>query len=241
MQVSIIVPAYNEEARIAGTLARVLDHFGAANGDWEAIVVDDGSRDATADRVRAMAGALPQLRLVQHPTNRGKGGAVRTGMLQACGELVLMTDADLSVPIETFPRFAAAVADGADVAIGSRRLPGSRIVVHQAPVREWMGHVFTHLANAVLGMTLSDFTCGFKVFRREAARALFGAQRMDDWSYDAEVLYRAQRGGWRIVEVPVEWTNRADTRVRTTRAAVRSFLALLCIRAMPVERRVTRG
>jgi dolichyl-phosphate beta-glucosyltransferase len=240
IRVSVVVPAYNEVERIAQTIACIVEHFAVSDAGWELIVIDDGSRDGTGDRVQALSESIPQLRLLRHRTNRGKGAAVRTGVLAASGELVLTSDADLSVPIETFDRFAAALATGADVVIASRRLPGARILVRQRRVRESMGWAFTRLANAVLGMRLSDFTCGFKLFHADAARALFGAQRRDDWSFDAEILYRAQRGGWRIVEVPVEWTNRPDSRVRTTRAAVESFVALLRIRAStakgPVER-----
>ncbi|MBI3779562.1 MAG: glycosyltransferase [candidate division NC10 bacterium] len=231
LRLSVVIPVYNEERCIATTLAQVARYLGEQATDWELVVVDDGSTDATRDRVLAEMDKQPQLRLLQHDTNRGKGAAVRTGVLNACGELMLVTDADLSVPIESFDRFEAAMANGADIAIGSRRLPGACIEVHQPRVREFMGQIFTFLANAILGMHLSDFTCGFKVFRRLAAQALFAAQRRDDRSYDAEILYGAQRDGWRTVEVPVRWANVAGSKVRPVHAAVLSLLGLLQIRA----------
>jgi len=207
---SVVIPAYNEALRLPATLARVREHLAARGASHEIVVVDDGSSDATADVARA-AGDL--VRVLRHEPNRGKGYAVRRGMLTATGERRLMTDADLSTPIEDLARLEAEIDRGIDVAIGSRAVAGARIEVHQPAYREAMGRLFNVLVQALLLPGLADTQCGFKLFTAAAAETAFRACRLDGFSFDVEALYVARRRGLRIAEVPVVWRNDAATRV----------------------------
>jgi dolichyl-phosphate beta-glucosyltransferase len=205
------------------------------------VLADDGSTDGTAGIVEALAAelALP-VRVLPSPTNRGKGNAVRRGMVAARGALVLMTDADLSTPIEELERLVAAIETGADVAIGSRKMAGAQIEEHQPFLREAMGRVFTWLTRLFV-VDVSDVTCGFKLFRREAAHAVFAQVTLDDWSFDAEALYLTRRLGFTMVEVPVRWRDAAGTKVRRGRDAVQSAVGLARIVVNRARGRYTAG
>ena len=229
-ELSVVVPAFNEAARIAGPLRRVDRHLAAHHPRSELIVVDDGSTDDTAGVVARLAAELAvPVKIIGDGPNRGKGHAVRRGMLAARGESVLMTDADLSTPIEELDKLYAAIRQGADVAIGSRKMAGAVIEERQPILRESMGRAFTWLTN-LLVVDVSDVTCGFKLFRREAALAVFSRATLDDWSFDAEALFLVRHLGLSLVEVPVRWHDVAGTKVRRGRDAVRSALSLLRIR-----------
>ena len=209
-RLSVVIPAFNEAGRLPATLARVREHLAGRGVAFELIVIDDGSTDATTDAARAVP--FP-IQVMRHAVNRGKGHAVRTGMLAASGALRLMTDADLSTPIEELGRLEAALDQGFDVAIGSRALAGSRIEVHQPAYREAMGRLFNRLVQALLLPGLQDTQCGFKLFTAAAASTAFGACRLDGFCFDVEALYVARRRGLRIAELPVVWRNDAATRV----------------------------
>jgi dolichyl-phosphate beta-glucosyltransferase len=228
---SVVIPAFNEAARLPATLARVRAYLAGRGTDFEIVVADDGSRDATAALAEA-AGA----RLVQSATNRGKGHAVRHGMLAARGARRLMTDADLSTPIEDLALLEQALAAGADVAVASRALAASRVEVHQPALRELSGRVFNLLVRALLLPGLADTQCGFKLFTAEAANEAFARCRIDGFSFDVEALYVARRLGRRVVEVPVTWRNDAATRVTLARGVL-AFADLLRIRANAVAGR----
>ncbi len=230
---SIVIPAYNEEHRLPPTLARIVAWIGEQDFACEVVVVDDGSRDATADAARrALAGVAH--RVLVHETNRGKGAGLATGMTDARGEYVLMTDADLSTPIEELPKFLAVHATGIPVVIGTRKTKGANVIRHQSPLRERMGRVFTLLSNLLVCPGITDFTCGFKCFRADACREIFSRQREEGWAYDTEVLYLARRLGFEVREVPVSWTNDPSTRVRLLRDAAGSFMGLLRIRGRAI-------
>jgi len=205
---SVVVPALNEEDRLPRTLERIVSHLGRRHEGFELVVVDDGSRDRTAERAKA-AGAT----VLRNETNRGKGYAVRRGMLAARGARRLMTDADLSTPIEELERLCARMDEGHDVVIGSRALPGARIEVHQPWYRENMGRLFNLFVRALAVPGLTDTQCGFKLFSESAARDVFSSARLDGFSFDVEVLFLARRKGYRIAEVPVVWRNDAASRV----------------------------
>jgi len=225
-ELSVVIPAYNEAARIAAPLRRLAAHLATAHPTSEIVVVDDGSTDDTVRTVTALAAELPlPVRILRSAMNRGKGHAVKVGMLDAHGELVLMTDADLSTPIEELAKLLAAIRAGADVAIGSRKMAGAVIEEHQPALREAMGRVFTWLTQ-VLVVNVSDVTCGFKLFRRDAAHAVFSRATLDDWSFDAEALFLTRRLGFTLVEVPVRWKDAAGTKVNRGRDAVRSAIGL---------------
>ena len=222
---SVVVPALNEEDRLPRTLERITSHLGRRGGAYEVLVVDDGSRDATAARAEA-AGAV----VLRNDGNRGKGFAVRRGMLAARGARRLMTDADLSTPIEELDRLSARMDEGCDVVIGSRAMAGARIEVRQPWYRENSGRLFNLFVRALAVPGVRDTQCGFKLFSAAAARDVFSAARLDGFSFDVEALFLARQKGYRIAEVPVRWRNDAASRV----SLVRGFLAfpdLLRIRA----------
>jgi dolichyl-phosphate beta-glucosyltransferase len=226
----VVIPAFNEQTRLPPTIHAVENYLRESNRRTELIIVDDGSSDQTAEAVDGMIQAGLRLHLLRHDRNLGKGAAVRTGMLAATGRLVLFTDADLSTPIADVERLIAALEGGADVAIGSRALDRSLIEVHQPWIRDRMGRVFNLFVQAILLPGLKDTQCGFKAFRRAAARDLFGATLSDGFEFDTEVLYRARRSGLAIREIPVHWRNSPDTRVNALLDSPRMLLALFRIR-----------
>jgi dolichyl-phosphate beta-glucosyltransferase len=205
---SVVIPAFNEAERLPRTLGRLADYLRAFGHAHEVLVVDDGSSDATAERARA-AGAT----VLRNDRNRGKGHAVRRGMLEARGQRRLMTDADLSTPIEELQRFLETMDRGFDVVIGSRAVPGANIEVHQPWFRENMGRLYNLFVRALAVPGLHDTQCGFKLWSAAAARDAFAAARLDGFSFDVEALYLARKRGYRIAEVPVTWRNDAATRV----------------------------
>jgi dolichyl-phosphate beta-glucosyltransferase len=228
---SIVIPAFDECERLPASLARIAEHLGAERGAVEVVVVDDGSADDTAGAAeRAGAAHGLSLRVLRHAPNRGKGFAARRGMLDARGAAILLTDADLSVPIEHLGAFRDRLAAGARVVSGSRHAPGARIAVHQPAFRERLGGAFRGLAARLVAPGISDFTCGFKLFAHDAAREIFGRQRLWGWGYDVEILFIARRCGIAVEEAPVEWRDDRRTRVRLWRDAPRSLLDLLRIR-----------
>jgi len=207
---SVVVPAYNEAGRLPATLARVRAYLQGLGREHEIVVVDDGSTDTTAQVARA---AGDDVRVLRHAPNRGKGYAVRRGMLAATGARRLMTDADLSTPIEELTKLEAEIERGFDVAIASRAVAGARVEVHQPVYREAMGRLFNVLVQGLLLRGLADTQCGFKLFTARAAEASFTPCHLDGFSFDVEALYVARRRGLRIAEVPVVWRNDTASRV----------------------------
>jgi len=231
VDLSIVVPAYNEEHRIAPTLARLSAHLASQAMSWEIVVVDDGSRDATCAVVEAAMARIANLRLVRQTPNRGKGAAVRRGMLEARGQIRVMSDADGSMPPEQLPRLLAPIlACTADIAIGSRYAEGARSNIKQP----WYRIAWSRLANLVIQRSLvpgvRDTQCGFKAFTAETARALFGVGRIDGWAFDLEILALARRTGFAIAEVGVEWTDDRRSRVNPLRDMWKVMREALTIR-----------
>lgn len=228
---SIIIPLYNEEHRLPKTFAAI-ERFARQSPvtSFEVVFVDDGSRDATAQIIREFCLRFPSARLIQHKKNRGKGAAVRTGMLAARGAWRLFADADMATDLSEFQKFIPFLSSGAPVLIGSRRISGAEVMVHQPRLREIMGGVYTALANWFTGAGVSDFTCGFKCFSGNAAHAIFPRSRIERWSYDAEILFLAHCLGYAIQEVPVVWKNDGATRVRLWKDTPRAFFDLLLMR-----------
>lgn len=228
---TVLIPAYNEEKRIAGTIDKLRGYFDSLGLAWDLLLVDDGSSDATVEVVRKKLADFGKFKVLSHRSNMGKGAAVRTGMLAASGDYVIFMDADFSTPIEEFGKFRPLIAQGLPVIIGSRKMPGALVEKHQPFAREFFGKGFTFLSNLMLGTSYSDFTCGFKCFRRDAARRICGLQRIDNWSYDAELLFLAEHLGYGAREVPVRWINDPNSRVRLFRDIATSFYGLLRISA----------
>jgi glycosyltransferase involved in cell wall biosynthesis len=228
---SIVIPAYNEESRLPATLDRILSWIeSGALGVREILIVDDGSSDRTAAVAEEFADKYPTVRVIRNPGNRGKGYAVRNGMLKAQGEWILYTDADLSAPIEEAAKlYSAATTQGAAVAIGSRALDRSLVAVHQSAFREYSGRFFNVMMRLVTGLPFHDTQCGFKLYRADAAQAIFSRQQLDGFSFDVEDLYLASRLGLKTVEVPVRWSNVEGTKV-SLRQGIKSFTDLARIR-----------
>jgi dolichyl-phosphate beta-glucosyltransferase len=231
LDLSIIVPAYNEEYRLPKTLDCIVAYLQARPYRAEIIVVDDGSSDATTALVNVYSRKHAEMRLVSNGTNRGKGFSVRHGMLEAHGEIALFTDADLSTPIEEADKLLATLRDRVfDAAIGSRALDRTLIAVHQSMIREQAGIFFNRMVRWIMGIGYSDTQCGFKAFRRERCGIIFEQQRIEGFGFDPEILFLAKRHGLRVAEVPVRWSHDAGTKVNVIADGIRMFLELLLIR-----------
>ncbi|MDY0166907.1 MAG: glycosyltransferase family 2 protein [Thermoguttaceae bacterium] len=229
--ISIVIPAYNEARRLPPYLGAVRQHMDTCYaGTHEVIVVDDGSRDGLGSVVEAWQADWPSLRLLSHPANRGKGAAVRTGMLAACGERLLFADADGATPIAEEARLRAALDDGADLAVGSRLLPAPGVRRRRALVRGLAGRVFAALARWWLHVPVRDTQCGFKMFRREVARELFEQSCEPGYLFDLEILALANRRGYRTAEVPVDWTEVPGGHLSLARVAPGILLAMWRLR-----------
>jgi len=204
-RLSIVVPAYNECLRIENTLERVMGCVRDRGWDAEVLVVDDGSTDETPTIVQRWMQTHDRLHMVRNPGNRGKGYSVRNGLLQAAGEIVMFTDADLSAPMEEAERLMEAIDAGADVAIGSRWLDKQRQTIHQPLYRRFFGRCFNWVTRRVMGLPFKDTQCGFKAFKRDAAQVIFRLQTIERWGFDPEILFIARKLKYKIVEVPVTW------------------------------------
>ena len=232
MQLSVVIPAYNEARRIGPSLHRVSGYLKAryGAGGFEIVVVDDGSEDSTSAVVEEFSTRAPEVKLIRLPHNRGKGAAVRTGMMAANREAVLFSDADLSTPIEEAEKALKLLVEGNDVVIGSRAVAGSRILVHQSRLRESLGRLFNLLLRALLRIPFRDTQCGFKLFRREAAHAIFQHARIDGFAFDVEAILIAQQLGYVIREMPVRWLNDPEGKVTLLRHPAQMLADLWRIR-----------
>ncbi|HEX6502480.1 MAG TPA: dolichyl-phosphate beta-glucosyltransferase [Terriglobales bacterium] len=230
MHYSIIIPAYNEARRIEPALRKVLAYVADQRLDAEIIIVNDGSRDNTAEIVRRYAQQNPVLRLVENPGNRGKGFSVRNGMLQARGEVMLFSDADLSAPIEESAQLFEAIAGGADVAIGSRWLRPELQTQPQSLHRQLFGRVFNLALRLLLGLQFKDTQCGFKAFNRRAVDIIFPIQKIERWGFDPEVIFLAERNNLRVVEIPVRWAHEAGGSIHPLRDGLRMLLEVVKVR-----------
>ncbi|MFY9909026.1 MAG: dolichyl-phosphate beta-glucosyltransferase [Candidatus Sulfotelmatobacter sp.] len=227
---SIVIPAYNESARLAATLDKVFAYAEAQKWDVEVIVIDDGSRDSTAEIARTFARNHPRLRLLQNPTNRGKGYSVRNGMLNARGRIVLFSDADLSSPIEEAVKLFQALEAGADVAIGSRWLCAETQTQRQPLYRQIFGRVFNLLLRITLGLQFKDTQCGFKAFKQSVAEVIFCLQKIEHWGFDPEILFLAHKFGFKVKEIAVSWAHSGETRINPLVDGSHMFAEMLRIR-----------
>jgi dolichyl-phosphate beta-glucosyltransferase len=224
---SIVIPAYNEAGRIADSLEAIQKYVRRKEFPIEMIVVDDGSTDNTV----GIASAYPEVRVLRNEGNRGKGFSVRHGVLEAQGELILFTDADLSAPIEEADKLLAALESShADAVVGSRALERELIGTHQSPFREWGGRFFNLLVRIATGLNIHDTQCGFKLFRRSTTRRAFELQRVERFGFDPEILFLIERRGGKVVEVPVRWNHNPATKVHYLRDSLHMSLDLVILR-----------
>jgi len=229
-QYSIVIPAYNEAARITPALEAVVRCIRQHRWSAEVIVVDDGSHDETAELVRAFSAGASEVRMLKNPGNRGKGYSVRHGMLEAHGEVLMFTDTDLSAPIEEAERLLAAISGGADIAIGSRWLERTRQTIRQPLYRQFFGRCFNGVTRMVMGLPFADTQCGFKAFTRDAAQTVFQLQTIERWGFDPEILFIALKRGYRITEVPVSWAHDERTRISYLRDGIRMLEDIAIVR-----------
>ncbi|MGA2361501.1 MAG: dolichyl-phosphate beta-glucosyltransferase [Candidatus Aminicenantales bacterium] len=229
---SIVIPAYNEAKRLGPSLEKILGYLKTKPFASEVIVVDDGSRDKTAEVAGAVLEGRVPFRIVRSDTNHGKGYAVKAGVLASAGQVVLFTDADLSTPIEELDKFLSRLGEGFDIVIGSRALPGCDIRVRQAAPREALGKFFNRLVRLSVMKGCRDTQCGFKVFRRAAAMDLFSRLQTEGFSFDVELLLLARKAGYRIAEVPVVWCNSRPSRVRIVQGSWQMLKEIMRIRRL---------
>jgi len=212
VELSVVIPAYNESRRIERTLERTREYLKQSGGSFEVIVVDDGSGDDTIARVQKMAEKFPELILLKL-SHQGKGGAVRVGMLSAKGKFILMSDADLSTPIEEVQKLKAALEQGNDLAVGSRRAAGAAIKKHQPWIRQTVGLMFGFFTRRIVDTGVLDSQCGFKLFTAEVAKKIFTLQTSSGFCFDIEVLGLARKMGMRVAEVAVVWEDAEGSKV----------------------------
>lgn len=212
--ISIIIPVFNEAERIASTIRTVSRYAAEAFAAHEIIVIDDGSTDRTVPIVQALAASVPGVRLFTHRANRGKGACIKTGILSSNYDLVYMCDADLATPIAELEKYVARMEQGYDIVIGSRTSEGAEIVIPQPWYRKLMGKAFNRAVQVIVLKGIADTQCGFKLFRRYAARRIAVRSRIDHFSFDVELLFLARMMGFTVSEVPVRWINNPDSSVR---------------------------
>ena len=219
--ISVVVPAYNEERRLPPTLIEMIDYFDARKLNYELIVVDDGSLDRTSEIVHRFERIRPQVRLIRIPDNHGKGHAVRCGILNARGDLILFADADGATPIAELERLEVAIAAGADMAIGSRAKASTTTKIATLLHRRVLGRIFNAVVNFVVVPGIEDTQCGFKLFRAPVAKKLFQIQKSDGFSFDVEIIHIAQKLGLKLAEVPINWTNIPGSKVNLVTDSLR--------------------
>lgn len=230
-ELTVIIPAYNESARIAPTLERVLGYLRAQSYLWELIVVDDGSRDDTVEIVGEQINSAPEARLIAYQPNRGKGFAVRTGITAATGQWIVFLDADLSTPPEEIEKALGYLRNGDDMVIGSRALPESQIERRPPLFRQLATAIFDLMKHLFIGLwQYSDTQCGFKAYRQSAVRPLYERAVIDRFMFDVEILYLAERKRLKVREMPVRWADAAGSKVRFLEGAVNMVKDLVRIR-----------
>lgn len=228
-RLSLVLPVFDEERVLEAHLGLLCEALHELGETFELVCVDDGSTDATPELLARASRRIPELVTLRWAVNRGKGAAVRAGMLAARGERVVCMDADLSTDLGALPRALALLDAGGEVVVGDRRVRGARVVRRQPRLRESLGRTFTFLARRLIDASVTDFTCGFKAFRRDVAEPLFERVSVRGWAYDAEVLAIARGLGLEVTALPVEWTDREGTRVRLGRDAPRALVDLVRI------------
>lgn len=226
---SVVIPAYNEANNLLSTLQEITAYLTGKHLDYEIIVVDDGSVDETFKIVSEAAIILKSVIPLKNPANRGKGYAVKKGMLAAKGKLVLFMDADNSTRIDQLEKLIPVIDNGYDIAIASRRIPGAE-VKRQPLHRHILGYIYILLSKLILGTTVKDYNCGFKLFKQDIVKKIFSRITRDDWSFDSELIFLAAKSNYKIKEIPVKWEDKRTSKVKPLRDGIKSFLSLIKIK-----------
>ena len=227
---SIVIPAYNEEKRIGGTLGNIINYLNKKDYKSEIIVVVDGSTDSTMNVIKKFGRKNARIKTIENKITRGKGYSVKKGMLETRGKFVLFTDADLSTPISEFEKLIHWLEKGYDVAIGSRSLGDSQVEIRQPFVRESMGKIFNKIMSLLVYTGFKDTQCGFKCFRRQVINKIFNRQIIKGFAFDVEIILIAKIHGFRVKEVPVRWLNSPHSKVSIIRDPLVMFCDLLRIK-----------
>lgn len=230
IKLSVVVPCYNEESRFRDGFVHYYSYLRKQKYPWELILVNDGSGDSTLKLMQTAARSKPNIKIISYSPNHGKGYAIVQGIKAANGRYVLFSDIDHSVKIDTIESFYKYFDTGADVVIGSRRVKGAKILVHQHPIREFLGQGFTFLVRLIIDWRIADATCGFKAFEKKAAKEIFPKITIFGWAFDAEIIYIAKILGLKISQAPVSWSDVRGTKVNLKRDIAGSFFGLLKIR-----------
>ena len=230
IKLSVVVPLYNEKARFADGFAHYYSYLLKQKYSWELIFVNDGSSDNTLDLIKNAAKENKSIKIITYAKNHGKGYAIIQGIKSAKGEYILFSDIDHSVPIVSIEPFFPYFEKGYKVVIGSRRVDGSKILVHQKPIREYLGRGFTLLVNLAISWGVKDATCGFKAFENSTAQKIFNLVKVYDWAFDAEMLYICKKFKIPFAQAPVSWSDAKGSRVKLKRDIGNSFLGLVKIR-----------
>lgn len=234
----MIIPAYNEETRLPKTLERLAEYFSTQTYSWCVVVVSDGSKDRTGEVVLSFAEKHPEFSLIDSQPNRGKGYAIRRGMLQIEAEMLLLSDADLAAPIEEIEKLIPAIEAGADVAIGSRPLKESRLEIRQPKYREYAGRAFNKAVQLLAVKGIQDTQCGFKLFPNAIAKDVFSRCKLDGFSYDFEALMIARDLGYNIAEIPIRWSHQEGSKVNFLRDGTRMLVDLVKLRMRGKQQRI---
>ncbi len=214
MDISIVIPAYNEEKRLGQTLRHVANYLESKSYQKEVLVINDGSKDKTGSLVQEFCNKYSFIKLIDNPINSGKAYSVNRGMLLASGRRILFMDADGSTPIEELEKLNKAIEHGFDIAIGSRRVSGANVVEDQSIPRLFLGWIFRHIVSFILPLKIIDTQNGFKLFKNEIAKNVFSKQKTFGWAFDVEILLIATRLGYKIKEVPIVWHNDRESKVK---------------------------
>lgn len=230
MHLSVVIPIYNEATRLAPSLEKIIAYFADQSYTREIVLVDDGSSDNGLELAKALLEGRETYRIISYGSNRGKGYALRQGIIASQGDFVLFSDADLSTPIEELDKFWPWLEAGFEIVQGSRKMPGAMVERRQPWLRQKMGEVYTWLSGLLLVPGITDVTCGFKSYRGEVARELYALQRLPRWAFDSEILFLAHKHGYRVKECAVRWHDERGTKVRLLRDALNSLREIGLIR-----------
>ena len=238
-KLSVVIPCYNEEKRLVQGFSHFYNFLKSQNYSWEIILVNDGSVDKTSQIMKNLVKSKKEVKIISYQKNQGKGYAIVQGILQANGKYILFSDIDHSVPIETIANFFNQFEKGFKVVIGSRRIKGAKILIHQNPLREFLGRGFTVLVNIAVGFRIHDATCGFKAFENKIAKKIFAKINVYDWAFDAEILFLCKKYNLKIAQVPVTWSDVKGSKVSLKKDIVGSLMGLFKIRLNDLTNKYT--